>query len=131
MSLAVLKRELDKEVEAMDAKKKKVEEKGKKKSAQKKKINALKKSSFNTKDYTKEDDYTDICIQNLVALDNLVDVETSKIRENVAKSKRQLTEAEVAPEKETGSIFTDADFDVVNRLYFVNSKRAVILDEEK
>lgn len=76
MSLSLLKRELELEIENIDQKNseehKKVDKKAKldkkvKGDKSKEKKTQLKKSSFkfNNKDYTKEDDYTEQCLRNL------------------------------------------------------------------
>ena len=63
----------------------------------------------------------------------LEEVNTDKILQHNRKQKRQdkysLDTSDVK-KKEEASIFTDEDFAVVSKLHFVNSKKAVIVDDD-
>lgn len=61
-------------------------------------------------------------------MDSMVGVKSGRIIKNVEKIKRQ-SKPDIVDQKEEGSLFTDADFDVVSRLHFVNSKKAVVVDD--
>ena len=54
-------------------------------------------------------------------------VNSGKILKHTRKLKRQ-EEPEVV-EKATGSLFTDEDFEIVSKLHFVNSRKAVLLKD--
>merc|ERR1711915_702424 len=87
------------------------------------------KFSFNNRDYSREEDYTDICLKNIGLLDGLVDVKTSRAQEHMRRRKRQEEAKTVDKVVEAGSIFSEADFEAISRLHFVNSQKAVIVDE--
>jgi len=132
MSLNLLKRELENDLDAFEAKKAKAS--GKKKIAKtvKKKV-SRNKFVFNNRDYTKEDDFTDDCLKYLGVLDRKISsVKTDKIIAHNQKTKRQETEDKLLFDngiKEEESIFTDADFEMVSQLNFVNSNKAYVVDE--
>ena len=67
------------------------------------------------------------CIISSGLLDMSPVVNSEKILKHTRKMKRQ-EEPEVV-DKSTGSLFTDEDFEVVSKLHFVNSRRAVILKD--
>ena len=56
-------------------------------------------------------------------------MKSEKIVARTRKLKRQEKPATAVDPSEQ-SVFTDADFEVVSRLHFVNSKKAVLLDDE-
>jgi len=125
MSLNLLKREVEKDIEVFDAKKLKLEHsKPKKKSKSK-----GSKFQFNDKDYTKEDDHTDQCLKYLSMLDKTVSMDSEKLIQHNLKSKRQLKVEQETEQKES-SIFTDEDFEVISKLHFIHSRKAVIVDDE-
>jgi len=135
MSLNLLKRELENDLEEFEAKKAKQSIKGNKfdKPASKKPNNKKpsKKFVFNDWDYTIEEDYTEDCLKNIGVLDKKIDsVKTDKIIAHNQKTKRQEDFLSLdTGAKNEESIFTDADFEVISQLNFVNSSQAFIVDE--
>jgi len=88
------------------------------------------KFQFNDKDYTKEDDHTKQCLKYLSMLDKTVSMNSEKLIHHNLKSKRQVN-VEPETKQEESSIFTDEDFEVVSKLHFINSRKAVIVDDDE
>lgn len=126
MSLKLLKRELEKELDDLEQKKAKTDDK----KVKKKKGKAVKKDGFvfNDFDYSKEEDFTDECLRNIGLMDSNVHVKSDKIIQHNQKLKRQA-KPEVAEDSASGSVFTDEDFDIISKLHFVNSKKAVFVED--
>merc|ERR1712110_1026789 len=82
------------------------------------------------KDYSKEDDFTQDSLRNLGLIDDNVYIATDRIVEHTRKIKRQTKPdaSSASDDAASGSIFTDEDFEVVSKLHFVNSKKAVIVE---
>jgi hypothetical protein len=54
---------------------------------------------------------------------------TKRVQEHNQRVKRQQKVAPVSHHKEEGSLFTDADFESVSKMYFVNSQKVVFKDD--
>jgi hypothetical protein len=55
---------------------------------------------------------------------------TKRVQEHNQRVKRQQKVAPVSHHKEEqGSLFTDADFEAVSKMYFVNSQKVVFKDD--
>lgn len=131
MSLDLLKRELENDVEEFNAKKAKKGKKSDKPVKSVKQNDNKQRFEFNDWDYSVEEDYTDDCLKNLGVLDKkLASVQTDKIIAHNQKTKRQEDKILLdSGSKEEESIFTDADFEFVSQLNFVNSSKAYIVDD--
>ena len=64
-------------------------------------------------------------------IDDNVYIATDRIVEHTRKIKRQTKPdaSSASDDAASGSIFTDEDFEVVSKLHFVNSKKAVIVEK--
>lgn len=79
-------------------------------------------------------DLTDSCLQVLAKLDQQTEVSSKKLIEHHQKQKRQLPIDEVEKksklDEEEGTVFTDADFERLEKEYFLNSKSATPVGED-
>lgn len=82
----------------------------------------------------KEDDLTDSCLKVLAKLDQQTKVSSKQLVHHHQKEKRQLPiddeQGTSKLDNEEGSVFTDADFERLEKEYFLNSKSAAPVSED-
>lgn len=136
----LLKREIEAEIESLEKRKNRKKDglgEAKKELAKKKKASGS-HTKFNFRlcnvDYKTEKDFTKEGLDMIAMLDGQVKVAaTKKAQDHNRRVKRQQDmekpSSDMKKQKAGGSLFTDADFEAVSKMHFVNSQKVVFKDD--